>query len=168
MIDRKFAGDQIARLIGLKFFPSARSEQVELVTMLTYSRNEVIAMAVINEWLEGSSERPAPADIRRIVASHNEAAEQREKQEAQSVPTHYGCRTCQDDGFYGGQLGGVYAGPWKWCQCFAGDEKRRCEPNLVAEANEVREILLKGFADPKKPGMRQAGAAAMDEYSGEF
>ncbi len=34
------------------------------------------AVAIMNQWLEGSRERPTPADLRRLVASHNEARPQ--------------------------------------------------------------------------------------------
>ena len=165
MVDKRFAADQIARLIGLKFFPSERSAQVELVSMLTFAKNEVIAVAVINEWLESQSDRPTPADIRRLVADHNTAAEAAGRYEAESAPVHYSCRSCQDEGFYGGRIGGLYAGPWKWCNCFAAQEKRARRPDLVDEANEVREKLLKRF--PERPEYA-ALAPAIDGYQGEF
>lgn len=72
MTDRKFATEQISRMIGLDFFPSDTKAQKELVDSLCWAKTDAIAVATINEWVQGQPRRPTPADIRRIVADHNE------------------------------------------------------------------------------------------------
>ena len=64
------------------------------------------------------------------------------------------CRRCKGDGFYGGQIGTSFDGPWKWCDCLAGVEKKNAEPGLVDEANAAREKLLNLGA--KRLGFRNA------------
>lgn len=53
------------------------------------------------------------------------------------------CRRCHDFGYYGGRLGGQYAGEWKWCDCAAGISKRQDDPVLVDQANAIRQKLLR-------------------------
>lgn len=165
MIDKKHAGNEISRLIGLNYFPTDARAIRELVTALTFARSEVIATAVINEWLEGASDRPTPADLRRMVAAHNGIAEEQNNRETETAPVHYNCRTCHDEGFYGGQLAGRFAGPWKWCDCSAGYRAREHNAELVEEANIKRDRLMKTF--PDKPAMAALGPA-VDGYHGDF
>lgn len=76
MIDLRFATDQVARMMGLDYFPSEPKVQREIIDMLRWSKTEAIAVAVINEWITDNPRRPTPADIRRVVANHNERWEQ--------------------------------------------------------------------------------------------
>lgn len=75
------------------------------------------------------------------------------------------CSTCGGWGLYGGELSGRYAGPWKWCSCPAGVERKRREPGAVDEGNEARSKLLKRFG-PKPLG--KIIDLAADAYHGEF
>ena len=75
MIERKFAQDQISRMIGLDYFPSEQKAQKELLDALMWAKTDAIAVATINEWMTDSSRRPTPHDIRRIVSEHNERYE---------------------------------------------------------------------------------------------
>ena len=72
MIDLRFATDQVARMMGLDYFPSEPKVQKELIEALRWAKTDVIAVATINDWISQESRRPTPADIRRIVAAHNE------------------------------------------------------------------------------------------------
>lgn len=125
MVEKRFASEQISRLIGLKFFPSERSAQAELVSMLSFARNTVIAVAVINEWLESQSDRPTPADIRRIVASHNEAQIEREQREAIPEQRFIECQSCKDEGIGESIWAGNLHSVASWCLCEAGQRRRR-------------------------------------------
>lgn len=70
MISRKLAEREVNRLAGTNFFGALKDPAIaELVQALRSSRNEIVAVATINEWLAGSSERPTPADLYRIIAA---------------------------------------------------------------------------------------------------
>jgi hypothetical protein len=147
VIDKKHAGNEIGRLVGLDYFPTNRAAIEELVTVLSLSETDIIATAVINAWLEESRERPTPADLRRLVASHNEARRERISRQLHIVPVRHRCPRCQDCGFFGGYLPPhPYAGPWKWCDCIIAREKQHSEPGVVEDANAAREKLIGRFA----------------------
>lgn len=78
------------------------------------------------------------------------------------------CNRCRDHGFYGGQLSGVFAGPWKWCNCLHGLERRNSEPGLVDEANKAREALLEAADRAKGIRKPRPSVVAEESYSGEF
>ena len=78
------------------------------------------------------------------------------------------CATCGGHGIYGGQIGtGQFDGPWKWCGCPAGEERRSREPGLVSEANAAREKIIRKFGAKPLPGMLKQ-LAGEDGYHGEF
>ncbi len=67
-LGRKFVAKQIGRLAGTEYFGALTEEAViELQRALSTSPNEIIAAAVINEWLETHSDRPTPADLYRLI-----------------------------------------------------------------------------------------------------
>ena len=77
------------------------------------------------------------------------------------------CVTCGGHGIYGGQIGtGQFDGPWKWCGCPAGEERRSREPGLVSEANTAREKIIRKFGSKPLPGMLKQ--LAEEPYHGEF
>lgn len=172
MIDARFCADQVARLIPLPFFPSEPKKQTELVKMLQFARTELLVIATIDSWLESNSKMPTPHDLREIIASLNIEHDQREKRAEELIPAHYRCSRCQDHGFYGGSIGGRYAGPWHWCDCGAAADRRERDPDLVEEANAERGRLIRIFA-PRDPAIRGAmrsvvTAAIDDGYTGDF
>lgn len=119
MINRGHAGNEIGRLIGLNYFPTDRKAVAELVTALSFARNEIIATAVINDWLESSSERPTPADIRRLVANHNEGAAARQPvQEVDRGPIR--CAICRDWGIRETIQAADLRSVASYCDCSAG------------------------------------------------
>jgi len=70
-ISRKFAVSQIARLAGTEYFGALSDEAVmELQRALSTAPNEAIAVVVINDWLQGNTERPTPADLYRLIRHH--------------------------------------------------------------------------------------------------
>lgn len=78
------------------------------------------------------------------------------------------CSTCQGLGMYGGQIGtGRFDGAWKWCNCPAGENRRRHEPELLPEANTARQKIIRKFGPKALPGMLQQ-LADEDQYHGEF
>ncbi len=171
MIDRKHAANEIGRLIGLNFFPTDQKALKELVTSLSFAATEIIATAVINEWLESQNQRPTPADLRRMVAAENVKHEERMEQ-ARIVPIA-NCKRCGDCGLYGGQIGTAYDGPWKWCECDAADVRRNAAPGLVDEANEARQRLLARFGPKSLQAMigeraKEAKIQPGSDYHGDF
>ena len=184
MIDRKHASNEIGRLIGTDYFPSEVKAQKELITALTYALTEPIATAVINEWLLTMRTRPTPADLRGMVAQQNEKYRTDKQAAEDSAPKVYGCYHCHDHGLYGGQIGtGQFDGPWKWCDCSAGRERRareleeiemgrgmdsmRRSPRVldsVAEANQAREKLIRKFG----PKTIKRMVSDPEAYHGEF
>ena len=77
------------------------------------------------------------------------------------------CATCGGDGLYGGRIGTQFDGPWKWCDCPAGRDRREKEPDAVAEGNIAREKLIRRFGPKPLPGMLRQ-LAENDAYHGEF
>ena len=70
-ISRKFAVSQVQRLAGTEYFGALSDEAViELQRALSTSPNEAIAVVVINDWLQGNTERPTPADLYRLIRHH--------------------------------------------------------------------------------------------------
>ncbi len=59
------------------------------------------------------------------------------------------CLTCQGFGYYGGHIGGRYAGEWKWCTCDAAANRRIEEPDFVDVANKERAELIERIAKQK-------------------
>lgn len=85
------------------------------------------------------------------------------------------CRRCQERGFYGGQIGGQFEGPWKWCSCPNAVELRDRLPDLVDTANAERDSLIRKFSKVreyrhKKPAGLQPimAVAGGEDYHGEF
>jgi len=72
-VDRRFANTQARRLRFCKYFVQADGEEyfAEITSALMRAKNDVVAAMVIDEWLVEQTERPAPADIHRLVRKHN-------------------------------------------------------------------------------------------------
>ena len=139
MIGAAFALGQVRRLKVTNFFAMLDENGLgELARMLGYAENEIIAVAVINQWLEEQTERPTPADLRRLVAIHNEAR----AADVEPLATTYKCNRCTDSGMCGGDLAGPDARPWEWCECPESWAIRSRAPLLVEQANQVRRRLL--------------------------
>ncbi len=52
------------------------------------------------------------------------------------------CERCKGHGFYGGHIGGKFAGEWKWCDCEAARNRQALEPGIMDEANYWRDKLM--------------------------
>lgn len=116
MTGMKFALEQVRRLKVTNFFATVDKDGLgELAKMLSYAQTEIIAVAVIDHWLEEQTERPTPADLRRLVALHNEA--RGGDPEHEPVPV-YKCADCEDTGTRGGDFG-PEAKPYSLCDCAA-------------------------------------------------
>lgn len=118
MIGKMRALQEVHRLRVTNYFAMLDDDGIgELARMLTFSENEIIAVAVINLWLEENSERPTPADIRRLVESQNSLTktDQQRKTEA--------CRVCGGTGFEIVERGGLSGA--RICVC-RGGEKAAC------------------------------------------
>jgi hypothetical protein len=85
----------------------------------------------------------------------------------QPIKREHDCPRCQGFGFYGGEIAGQYAGPWKWCDCVYGREKREREPELVAEANTAREKLIRR-AISKPQDFKFKSLPQEESYYGEY
>lgn len=139
MTDIRLALQQVRRLRVTNYFAMLDEEGVgELARMLSFSNSEIIAVAVINQWLEEQTERPTPADLRRLVADHNEAQEMARLPLKPDVK----CWRCHDVGYLGGNISGPGARPWEWCTCAVAVSLRLSRPDMIDQANDVREKLL--------------------------
>ncbi len=88
------------------------------------------------------------------------------------------CKRCQDCGLYGGFIGTAYDGPWKWCDCPSGVERREREPHLLEESNTAREKLIRRFGSKPLQQMVRIPEAHLvvgkprernpDDYHGDF
>lgn len=174
MISKHDAGQEIGRLIGLDYFPSDPKAINELVVALTYAETNIIAVAVINEWLEDQSRRPTPAALRRMVADHNEArkATMREEGDREQQAMRPDCSRCGDHGFVGGYVGTSHDGPWGWCECSVAHRKYTDDPELVDRANVARTKLIAAFGEGNLGGMvgklSKRKPHLGDEYFGAF
>lgn len=107
--------EQIRRLRVYNYFATLdEGSLAELARMLTWAHDEAVAKAVIDQWLEEQTERPAPADLRKLVLFHNEAREPK----PEPTPV-YECPPCQDTGLLGGEIG-PGGQPWSRCSCAKG------------------------------------------------
>ena len=139
MTDIRTCLEQVRRFRATNYFAMLDEGSVgELAKMLTYAETEIIAVAVVNQWLEEQTERPTPADLRRLITVHNEARERG----AEPLITTHKCVRCQDSGICGGDIGGEDARPWEWCDCPESWPIRSKHPELVEDANKVRRKLL--------------------------
>lgn len=168
MISIAFASDQLERLAGMVGFPrgkEAESYVREMRTAIQTAENEGIAEQAVSDILREFRRCPAVADLYEAMRNRNESIATEEPIRREN----YRCSRCQDCGFYGGHIGGRYAGPWKWCDCAASWAKQAGDPHLVDDSNVVREKLLHKFpsakgrsapADPMRP--------VQEIYYGEF
>jgi len=68
--NQKFCTEQIERMAGLNFFPTAGSAIIELRDALVKaSETRDDAKAVVSAWLESNKERPTPSDIASLARS---------------------------------------------------------------------------------------------------
>lgn len=190
MIDEKPAIEQLQRLHKLNYFPNVKERQgmidfIELRTALQNADTPEIAKAVIDAWMAGSPDCPTPYDLRFAANKLNEERSENRYWKPPSAP-QYSCKRCQDCGLYGGELYGQFAGPWKWCDCPAGVERREREhaeiaagkhkhslyPDVfidvdsVAEGNQAREKILRRWPGAKSE--KQAIQQQAEVYHGDF
>jgi hypothetical protein len=168
MITRTEAAAQVERMNGLKFYPRGEDQDaalIELCRAVEGADTIEIAKRVIDDVMHDAIEAPAPAILRTLIWQMNEKHEQ---PRAAPAPSTNQCSRCQ--GF--GCIGGLAFGPSRlccpatWCDCSAGNIRRREEPDYVDRVNECREKLLKRFATPpvRTPGMKSVA----EEYHGDF
>jgi len=123
-------------------------------------------------WDDGpiTPENPFAGDNQQIITA---AKPCRCKLEGPILASSASCKRCDDCGHYGGDLPpSRYAGPWKWCNCATAMERKNREPNLVDEANRVRDGLLAKFPDGKIALRRiprmDSQELREDRYFGDF
>lgn len=166
---------QITRLEQLKHFPYGPEAKKDLGKALAHADTIDEAREVIEEFVQESragEECPTYADIIALIKQRAvRSAPPQPPLEPQQSNRGTHCARCHGFGYYGGHLGGQYAGPWKWCDCENGKRNRFEIPELVNEANANREKLLRRFAVSMKkhgiivePEMKHVG----DEYHGDF
>jgi hypothetical protein len=81
MITEKEAGDQLARLSGLDYFPKKADRYAlrELRLAAEVATTEAVLDVVITDWLHSNSKAPSPADLRRLIFDRNEAIDRDER-----------------------------------------------------------------------------------------
>ncbi len=76
MLDRRVIQREIGRLAGTEYFGTLNEAAIrELHRALASAPSEVIAVAVINEWLQGRSMRPTPSDLYQAIREHARRAQ---------------------------------------------------------------------------------------------
>ncbi len=180
MIEKQFAANEVSRLAGLNWFPREPLPLNELILAVQSAATEVIAVYVVSEWLREQSEAPKPAQIRRMIWEENDKCEKAEKQEdwALTAPGSNHCKRCHGCGFYGGLIGGKYAGEWKWCDCEAAQVKQERDPEFIDVANKERVELIerinratktkRGRTEPMHHVTQTIAALSGEEYTVEF
>jgi hypothetical protein len=74
MTSGRFALEQVRRFRVTNYFAMLDESGIaELARVLAFAHTDIIAVAVVNEWLEAQTDRPTPADIRRLVTMHNDS-----------------------------------------------------------------------------------------------
>lgn len=170
MITDDKAKEQLARMSQLDGFPRDKGSFNELKYALMVCETPGEATKLIDDIMQTvtvGQKCPYPADIRRMAYDR-----------AARVPepaVKHKCSRCQDCGIFGGEISGKFAGPWKWCDCATAQTRMAIEPNIIVEANQAREKLvrmnLKGQARQRaedRPMRSLATAIEEDSYAGEF
>jgi hypothetical protein len=167
---------QITRLEQLKNFPYGPEAKKDLGKALAHAISIDDARDVIDEFVHsgvtGDSSCPTYADLVALInqrATRNAPPEPKPEPEQSKRGSH--CSRCQGFGFYGGQISGQYAGPWKWCRCENGSRAKSETPEIIDSMNANRDELMRRFA----VSMKRAGATpeptlkpVAEEYHGDF
>lgn len=114
MSERGWCHKQILRLKSIDKWldsPDNRTVIDELTNALARSRNDAVAMAVIDEWLASQDKLPTPAALCRLVEAQNENVE------TESAVRTRQCTFCDGAGFEIVERGGLSGA--KVCRCRA-------------------------------------------------
>jgi len=168
MISPEEAAAQVERLSGLDFFPRAADQLAglkELRLAMQSAATVKIAEMVVTDVMAYQSESPKPAALRSAIWEMNEKLAV-PKPVAVPQPSAHHCGRCQGFGYVGGHIGGERHAPWRWCDCANARRAQYESPNLVDEANAVRDKLVKRFINPinSVAGLKPAA----DGYHGDF
>jgi hypothetical protein len=114
MTDVRTCLQQVRRLRATNYFSTLDEASIgELAKMLSFAENEIVAVAVINIWLEEQTERPTPADLRRLVEAQNALTTSAPKQKTAT------CAICGGTGFEIVERGGLTGA--RICVCRGGE-----------------------------------------------
>lgn len=164
---------QISRLEQMERFPFGPEAKKDLGAALANSESLDDARLVIDEFVNDARagvKCPLAGDIIAMIEQRKsrKVIPIRPETPLEYTPSANYCGRCQGCGFYGGHLGGKYAGPWKWCDCQAARLMQREEPDAIEDMNAVRDKLLKLASTLTKPAARVITKAAGEEYHGDF
>jgi hypothetical protein len=173
MISDIEAAKQIERLSQLDYFPREKNQAAALkeLRLAVESANTVeIAALVIADIMAYQTETPKPAALRAAIWEMNEKLKSAPPPIATSAPSASShCGRCQGFGYFGGYIGGPRHAPWQWCDCKNAKRAQFESPNLVDEANRVRDKLIKRFAGNLASMVKTDGLQRGDDgYLGEF
>jgi len=162
---------QITRLEQLDKFPFGPEAKKDLGAALANAESLDEARFTIDEFVQGAragEKCPLSGDIvaliqQRHARSHPVLVMPAAETQA---PKSTHCGKCQGFGYFGGYIGGGRHAPWEWCDC--RNAQRACyeSPDLVDEANRVREKLIKRFAGRLSSMVTTDGLR--DESRGDF
>lgn len=79
MIDKTFAAVQVQRMIGLNFFPTDSAGQKELIRVSQEADTQELLASVISKWLDSSTDRPTPYDLRHAISEANMGHRERQR-----------------------------------------------------------------------------------------
>jgi hypothetical protein len=164
---------QITRLEQLDKFPFGPEAKKDLGAALAQADSLDEARAVIDEFVQAAragEKCPLAGDISAMID------QRRARLPVPMVPfteptapnsTH--CGRCQGFGYFGGYIAGPRHAPWQWCDCKNAKRVQYESPNLVDEANSIREKLVKRFTGKLASMVKTDGLQRGDDgYRGEF
>lgn len=179
MITKETVTLQIARLMGLNYFPKGNKEaEQDLVSALCAASDDAIAMHVVNEWVAGERDCPKPADLRKLIWEENE--KRKPEQTAEETRARGNCSQCRGYGIRESIHVDNLESIASYCDCEDGRHRRMDagrDPYSVDRVNAARQKLLSRFGNnPLKRIAQQAAsgkrteqmAIAEDVYRGEF
>ena len=131
MISKEVATTQLARLMGLSYYPrDNRMAEEDLVLALKAAYNDAIVVDVVNDWVAEQNICPKPADLRAMIWERNE--------KIKKAPVPYekpfrglSCNVCKGYGIVESTHADDLLSVARYCECAAGRQKEetscKCE-----------------------------------------
>lgn len=99
LLDRKDIYDQFQRITFLKYFPRKLDEvasyQQEFNRVMMRCKSNIMAVKVIDDWIDNNTDRPTFSELAQLIAKHIVNANDSDKN---STPREKKCQRCYGDG----------------------------------------------------------------------
>jgi hypothetical protein len=161
----------VKRLLDLAFPPSTDEGVNDLMAAVAAAVNDEVAIAAVDEWIRYQPNCPKPSEMRKLVWEQNEKATPAPEPARAQLPSGPHCPECQGFGIRETEHDAGLTSIASFCECSAGRQKRRAEPDYVDRLHLARKKLLAldGMDTQlrKIPAIRQTFGSD-DGYRGEF